>query len=304
VRILCVDDDPEILAALADALEALGFEVARAGTGAKAIDAYLEGGADLVVLDLELPDMQGVDVCRAVKTLAGGSFLPVLFLTGHSDRATHIRVLDGGGDDYCTKPTSIEELAAHIRVLLRARNREQVLEHESGRYRRIALLDPLTELGNRRAFDQELEREWSHVERHGHALALLVADADRFKAVNDRHGHRAGDGILRNIARSIAGATRQGDSAFRQGGDEFALLLPETDLAGALVVAERIRADVALSGRKTTIPVTVSIGAAAAPGPGIHASLDLVEAADRALYEAKVAGRDRSVAATPHSVRP
>jgi diguanylate cyclase (GGDEF)-like protein len=293
-RVLCVDDDAENLFCVTAALEEFGFETRSARSGEDAVEVFRGDGADLVVLDLGLPGMDGVATCRALRASSGSS-LPVIFLTGCSDVATRVRILDAGGDDYCMKPFLAEELAARVRVHLRRRDREKQLEIESRQYRSFAYRDPLTELGNRRAFDADLAREWARHERHGRALALLIADVDRFKEVNDRFGHGAGDTLLQSVGQSIAHAIRLTDFAFRQGGDEFAVLMPDTDGAGALAVAERVRQAVSHEAPRMAGPISLSIGVATALDSGVHDVAALVAAADRSLYAAKDAGRDRVV---------
>lgn len=296
VRVLHIDDDADMRRSLAEALTEHGFEVRGAADGQQGIDAFLRGGADVVLLDLGLPGMDGVSVCQALKTLAADAFLPVIFLTGQSDATTRVRVLEEGGDDYCAKPFGLEELCARIHVLLRIRDRELGLEHEARKLAQLALEDPLTELGNRRAFDAALDREWARTQRTGNAVGLLLVDIDRFKQLAERHGHETGDLVLRGIARRIARAIRHYDAAFRFGGEEFAVLLPEATPGGAVTVGERIRRSVAAR-TIGALSLTVSIGVAVAPDPAIADRAALVGCADRALFEAKSAGRDRVVSA-------
>ncbi|MBI3725708.1 GGDEF domain-containing protein, partial [bacterium] len=164
---------------------------------------------------------------------------------------------------------------------------------------------------NRRSFEAELERAWARLERGGRPLALLMVDIDRFKAFNDRYGHRTGDAVLSATARAIKEAIRKGDQAFRLGGEEFVVIAPEATRDGALVVAERVRAAVAAqkvepppdASSTRLLSVTVSVGVAVAPEPSIGNAAALLEATDRALYDAKAAGRDRVALATtavPH----
>lgn len=301
-RILYIDDDSDARNAIATALTQRGFVVSTCRDGASGLADLARTPADLILLDLTLPGgLDGIEVCRKVKRLAGEEFLPVIFLTARADIRDKVRALEAGGDDFCVKPIFVDELEARMKVLLRLRAREVLLASETQKFRQIALADPLTELGNRRAFESELERAWARVERSGRPLALLIADIDRFKAFNDRYGHRTGDEVLRSVAGAIQRATRKGDGAFRLGGEEFVVVAPETGREGALLIAERLRHSVAMtkvapppdSSSTRHLSVTVSVGLATAPDSSIANGPALLEAADRALYDAKAAGRDR-----------
>jgi diguanylate cyclase (GGDEF)-like protein len=304
-RVLYIDDDADARRLLANALALRGYEVRVAADGAQGLAELRREPADVILLDLRLRGMDGIEVCRNIKLLAGETFLPVIFLMAQTDVSEKVKALEGGGDDFCVKPVFLDELDARIRVLLRLRSRERRLMSETQKFRKIALIDPLTELGNRRAFDVELERAWARVERGQRPLALLMADIDRFKAFNDRYGHRTGDEVLKAVAKALAGAVRRGDSAYRFGGEEFVVLAPEASREGAVLIAERIRR--AVSAEKVSPPpdssstkplsFTVSLGLAVVPDPAIPTRAALIECADRALYDAKAAGRDRVVVA-------
>ncbi|MBI3725625.1 diguanylate cyclase [bacterium] len=291
-RVLCIDDDPDMRLPLAEALSEQGFDVRSAPDGAGGIDAFLDGGADVVLLDLALPDMDGVAVMKALKTLAADAFLPVIFLTARTDNETKVEALEKGGDDFCGKPCSLEELTARIHAALRKRDRELKLESESGRFRRLALVDALTSLGNRRAFETDLDREWARMARSGAPLALLVAEIDHWKLFNERHGRAVGDRVLRDVATAIEKTLRQTDRAFRYGGEEFAALLPDATREGARRAAERVREGVAAL---RSLPITISIGLAVAPDAALATSAELVGASHAALSDAKASGRDRVV---------
>ncbi len=304
-RVLYIDDDADARRLLAKALSLRGYEVRASADGPSGLAELKREPADVVLLDLRLPGMDGIEVCRQVKALAGETFLPVIFLTAQTDVTEKVKALEGGGDDFCVKPVFLDELDARIRVLLRLRSRERRLMNETQKFRRIALVDPLTELGNRRAFESELERSWARVERNQRPLALLIADIDRFKAFNDRYGHRTGDEVLKAVAKALNSAVRKGDSTYRLGGEEFVVLAPEATREGAVIIAERIRRAVATekvspppdSSSTRPLSVTVSVGLAVVPDPGIPSRAALIECADRALYDAKAAGRDRVVVA-------
>jgi diguanylate cyclase (GGDEF)-like protein len=310
-RVLYIDDDADARRLLAKALSLRGYEVRSAPDGPQGLAELKREPADVVLLDLRLPGMDGIEVCRNVKQLAGDTFLPVIFLTAQTEVADKVKALEGGGDDFCVKPVFLDELDARIRVLLRLRSRERRLMNETQKFRRIALVDPLTELGNRRAFETELERAWSRVERSQRPLALLIADIDRFKAFNDRYGHRTGDEVLKAVGKALASAVRKGDAAFRLGGEEFVVLAPEASREGAVIIAERIRRAVASekvspppdSSSTKPLSVTVSVGLAVVPDSAITNRAALIECADRALYDAKAAGRDRVVVAAATASR-
>jgi diguanylate cyclase (GGDEF)-like protein len=310
-RILYIDDDADARVLMSKALALRGYDVTGAQDGPTGLAELRRQLPDLVVLDLTLPGMDGIEVCQKAKEIAGDTYLPVIFLTAQTDVQEKVRAFDSGGDDFCVKPVFLDELDARMRVLLRVGSRERKLLNETARFRRIALVDPLTDLGNRRAFETELERGWARMERTARPLALIIADIDRFKAFNDRYGHRTGDEVLKGVARALQSAVRKGDTAFRLGGEEFVVLAPESTREGAILIAERIRRAVSIekvapppdASSTRALSVTVSLGVAVAPDGSIPNRAALLEAADRALYDAKAAGRDRVVVAAvtvPH----
>ncbi len=216
------------------------------------------------------------------------------------ERLTEPGVLTGA-DDFCIEPATVEEVEARIRMLVSRDVRARRLEAKTRRFERIALVDALTGLFNRRAFEDELERAWARASRRDEPLTLIMADLDRFKALNDRHGHTAGDAVLRAVGAALSSTIRGDDHAYRLGGEEFAVIAQGTPVGGALVLAERIRVAIASLRIAPTseadaapLTVTVSLGASLRD-PAMKAPSDLVEAADRALYGAKAAGRNRIV---------
>ncbi|MCW8138498.1 MAG: diguanylate cyclase [Planctomycetota bacterium] len=288
-RILYVEGDAEARARVTVSLSRLGYALVCVDDGPAALRAVETDPPDAVLLGLRLVGMEPIEVCSRLKALAT-AFLPVLYLTTESDVDEKVRVLEAGGDDFCVEPMRVAELDARIRVLLRMREREGRLTSQSNRFRIIAYVDALTEVGNRRAFDRAWTEAWAAL-APGRCLALLIIDIDHFRRVNELHGHAGGDGALRAVARTLQTAVRHGDEVFRFGGEEFAVIAINADRAGALAMGERIREAVARS--DGPIALTVSVGVAVGDVGLVGGAAALFAAADGALYDAKARGRDR-----------
>ena len=280
--ILLVEDDPNLSVMLSRQLARAGYFVQAASTIAAARELASHSW-DLAILDRNLPDGDGVDLCRELRLAAPHAY--IVMLTGVSSEEGKLEGFACGADDYVTKPAQIGELMARIRAGLRiVELQKQLLE--------MSQTDPLTSLRNRRAFDERLGEAFEHARRYGRPLSLAIIDVDHFKAINDGHGHDAGDAVLRGVAKTIVSRTRQTDFAARVGGEEFAILLPETALLEALQFGEKLRAGIAsepVFGRR----VTVSIGIASVPHSHVPGTAELFRAADQALYRAKENGRNR-----------
>lgn len=294
--ILIVDDNIHLIALMGKMLEPLA-RVIFATNGQAALREMRKSRPDLVLLDQEMPGMSGDEVSAAMRDDPDLRDIPVIFVTGHNDVDAEVRALTAGAVDFIAKPVHEAILLARVKTQLR-------LKGLSDELRRSAALDGLTGIANRAAFDSRLAIEWARASRNGAPLSLLLLDVDHFKQYNDHYGHPAGDRCLQAIAKALDGVSRRAnDLAARVGGEEFAVLLPDTSLAGARVAAERLREDIlALEmphARSSTLPlVTVSIGAAHwVPGNSETAcrSSDLIDWADRALYAAKAAGRNQVV---------
>ncbi len=302
-NILIVDDDPGAVRLLGKLVCDLGT-TRFASSGTDALRLASTQAPDLVLLDAEMEGMSGFDVCVALKADPALADVPVIFVTSHRDESFEVRGFEAGASDFIIKPVNATLVAARVRAQLRFKRMSDELKLQ-------ALLDPLTALGNRRRFERALDSEWLRARRGGTPLSLLLVDVDHFKAYNDRYGHPAGDACLRLIAGALrAACLRPADLAARCGGEEFALLLPETDAAGAQRVAERVLEGVAALGlpheASATAPiVTVSLGVASyaerlriveGEGPARGQPVgpqDLVAVADAALYDAKGRGRAR-----------
>lgn len=289
-RVLIVDDQPIIIQALYQAFSA-EHDVFMATSGEQALAFCRATPPDLVLLDVVMPGMDGLAVCRELKRDPKMTSIPVIFVTALNDSDEEAACWDAGGVDFITKPVNARTVRNRVRAHL-------TLKHQADLLRQLAWIDGLTGIANRRQFDERLSREWQRCRRNGHVLSVATIDFDFFKAYNDTYGHLAGDDCLRLVASALqACVARPGDLAARIGGEEFSCILPESDLAGCLVVAERIERSI----RELNIPhegaatefVTVSVGiASTVPGKGMDPN-DLLRRADEGLYEAKRTGRSR-----------
>jgi two-component system, cell cycle response regulator len=287
MKILIIDDDPAALEIAKARLSKEGVEIVCAGSGVAGLEAAHRENPDLILLDVDMPDMSGFDVCRALKADEQLCMIPILFLSGSSTCEIKIQGLDLGAVDYVTKPFDAFELRARVRAALRTKHLQDLLfEH--------AHIDPLTGLPNRRALDERLQCEWARIERHGGQLSFIMADVDHFKQVNDTHGHYIGDRMLQEVARAIAGQCRDCDLPTRYGGEEFAIIVPDESAATALHLAERCRKEIertCIIVKNRAIHTTASFGVADASRA--ESSEALMKRADAAMYRAKAAGRNR-----------
>ncbi len=241
---------------------------------------------DLILLDVDMPDMNGFDVCRQLKADAELCMVPVIFLSGSGGQEEKVKGLNIGAVDFVTKPFDAFELRARVNAALRTKQMQDLLIKHAN-------IDPLTGLPNRRALDKRLAQEWSGLLRHGRCLSVIMADIDHFKQVNDRFGHPAGDEVLRQVADLLAEGCRETDMPVRYGGEEFIVVAPDTDALAATGFAERLRASICLAPLEVHgqgMEVKVSFGVADSDGQ--NSPEELIQAADEALYCAKEAGRN------------
>jgi diguanylate cyclase (GGDEF)-like protein len=320
-RILIVDADRRVVERLRDALTAeLGHVVVGiAPTSADAISLTSTEAPDLVLSEIPLEgDVDGIDTARIIQGQFG---VPVVYLTANTDPAVLERALQTEPHGYLAKPFHARTLGATIAVALRRHESETTLRGHTAelakqqvelvekskelgalaeRFRQQSILDPLTNLYNRRHLDTVLKRELSLAQREGHAVGLIMFDVDRFKAVNDAFGHAAGDKVLQDIAHYLRSRLRAYDVACRYGGEEVAIVLPGAPLADAMRVAEHLRAGIEslapVDNGRPIGSVTASFGVAAFPDQGTEPD-QLLRSADEALYVAKGEGRNRVVAA-------
>jgi diguanylate cyclase (GGDEF)-like protein len=288
-RILIVDDE-RININLLNALLKTDYKIMVATNGEQAIKAATTGKPDLILLDIVMPDMDGYAVCRQLKTLAETQSIPIIFITAMSNAENETMGFALGAVDYISKPFNSSVVKARVGVHMKLKRKSDLLEN-------LVSLDALTEIPNRRAFDQTREQEWVRGLRTGLPISFVMIDIDLFKQFNDNYGHGAGDECLVRVARALHGCIqRPGDFVARYGGEEFAAILSDTDLDGAMRVAEQFHA--ALAALKiphafsATAPhVTISVGiATTTPVEDLTFEM-LSETADNMLYAAKDAGR-------------
>jgi two-component system cell cycle response regulator len=299
-RILIVEDRPESVAWFAGALEADNAVIA--------VDSFEEtmvqvkgGDYDLVVVSLGLRGFDGLRLCSQLRSLPEGRNVPILVLVSDGDRRKLNQALEMGVNDYLTRPVDRNELTARVRTQLRKKRYADRLRHNVQLSLEMAITDQLTGLHNRRYMSRHLDTLIENSKKSEKPIAFLILDIDYFKSVNDSHGHDMGDEVLREFAKRISANVRGIDLACRYGGEEFVVVMPDTDMDLACSVAERLRRSVeeepfTISRAPHRLNVTISIGIAGSEGEGDSAEA-LLHRADQALYRAKRDGRNRVVAA-------
>jgi diguanylate cyclase (GGDEF)-like protein len=300
-RLLIVDDQPINIQSLYSIFQA-DHEVFMATGGLKAL-AFCQSqpAPDLILLDVMMPDLDGLEVCRRLKADPMLADIPVIFITAQSDPMDETSALEAGGVDFISKPVNPAAVRARVKTHL-------TLKAQSDLLRSLVFLDGLTGVANRRRFDETLENEWRRCQRSRSSLALIMIDIDHFKRYNDCYGHQAGDACLQRVGALLKEAFgRPHDLVARYGGEEFACLMPECGQEGAAVKAEELRASItrlALPHEDSpTAPfVTLSLGLAACVPKSAIKPACLIAAADAALYEAKKTGRNRVASAPEEAV--
>lgn len=297
--ILIIDDDPALRKTLADILRVMGYETITASDGAEGLSLLRECKANVVLIDLGLPDMPGIDLLNRIKTDQPAT--EAIILTGNATLNSAIEATNSGAFSYLLKPYDIDQLLLQIRraiekqqaeekVIERSRELEQANAELETLYevtKTSSLQDPLTGLANRRALELQLEKSFEMAKRYAESFSVIMADIDHFKNYNDTHGHQAGDKLLIRIAEILTLETRSSDYAFRYGGEEFLIILTKTYRTNAHLVAEKLRAAV-----ETKAGITISLGVASYE-ESMAGSEELVKMADAALYRAKGNGRNR-----------
>ncbi len=304
-RVLVVDDDELVRAQLAVLLRLAGYDVQAAGSGEEALRILSAMSCQIVLTDWQMADMDGLSLCRNVRRKDDEGYVYVLMLTVRNSKRDILVGLAAGADDYIVKGAPADEILARMEVGRRITQLESSLRASNQENGRLSITDALTGAHNRRYLMRNLPRELERARRYDHPLAILSCDLDRFKRVNDRFGHEAGDQTLQTfVMRSTSCLREATDWIVRSGGEEFVLVLPETTLEGASCVAKKVRQVLAAEPIATSagsLFVTVSIGVTAVETAEEVASVSVVEllrAADRCLYVSKNLGRDRVTAAS------
>ena len=298
--VLIVDDDDLVLARLRDLVVAAGYRVSTATNGIQALQQLEASPASIVITDLNMPGMDGLELCRRIRQRVSAGYVYIVFLTGRDDERHILAGLDAGADDYLSKRTSTAQFTARLNTAKRILALEYSLKSALESKRKLAITDTLTGIYNRRYLLRHLDRELKRAQRFGGDVSLLLLDVDHFKEINDTYGHPVGDHVLIHLTRVVAKCLQRAtDWCARLGGDEFAVVLEGATLGDARVCAERVRHAVGNSSIDTSagpIRITVSIGISAL-GEVVDRSAatvqTLLERADSALYESKSGGRNR-----------
>ncbi len=303
--VLIVDDNPTNLQVLSQLLKKAGYKTRVAMDGESAIEQVRSDPPELILLDVQMPGIDGFKTCQKLKEDRSIQDIPVIFITALADLENKVKGLSIGAVDYITKPFQHEEVLARVKVHLMIRFLTQKVQEQSlalqlanHELHRLANLDGLTEVANRRRFDEYFDQEWRRSRRDCLPLSLILCDIDYFKNYNDYYGHQAGDVCLRQVAQSISKTLlRPGDVVARYGGEEFAIILPNTPSEGAVHVAKLLQAQIERlniehAQSKVSSRITLSLGITTILPDASQEAHMLVAAADKALYASKAKGRN------------
>jgi len=294
VKIVVADDSPVYRTLVRETLSDKGYEVKVAVNGREAVELVADYRPALLVTDWEMPDLSGIELIKIVRedpTL----FIYIILLTGNSNKEQVVEGLQSGADDYLTKPFHPGELVARVAVGLRMAELTREIQAKNKLLEELSLTDSLTGLPNRRAFEQWATRELQAAVRHEFGFWVVMADLDRFKSINDNHGHAAGDEVLKQFSAVMQENTRASNICARFGGEEFILALSHVDEAGVRVALERIRCSFAAErfSFAPSLTVTASFGVAGLNSGDMQDLSEILSRADAALYCAKQQGRNR-----------
>ena len=304
-RILIVDDHEDNVELLRARLEAWGFETRTASDGEAALASVEASPPDLILLDVMMPKIDGIEVARRIRANKALPFIPIIMQTALDSTEHKVEGLDAGAHDYITKPIEFAELRARVNSMLQIKRLQEELAERERQLREvnekllfISRVDGLTEVDNRRHLEERLQEMWEHASRLGEELGCVMCDIDKFKSVNDTYGHQVGDEVLRQFAQILKREAREIDRVGRYGGEEFMLLLPGSGIEDAASFAERVRKateEHTFTFEGGELKRTASFGVSAWPDGRVEDAEGLVKAADDALYVAKETGRNRVI---------
>jgi diguanylate cyclase (GGDEF)-like protein len=300
--ILLAEDNPVSRKMLEKMLLKKGFEVTSVENGRQALELFKERFFPIILSDWLMPEMEGPELCRAIRDLKPKGYVYIVLLTAKDTKDDIISGLEAGADDYLIKPAHHAELIARLKNGLRILELERSLKEANEEIRTLSITDTLTGIYNRGYLNERLPQEIKRSIRYQRALSIIIVDIDHFKNVNDSYGHLAGDTVLKGFVQCIVASIRdQIDWTARYGGEEFVVVLPETDFSGAKLLAERLRKAVSqekhlLNGEKIHITASFGVtGFSPATQTGHMTAEKLLHQADESLYQAKHEGRDRVV---------
>jgi diguanylate cyclase (GGDEF)-like protein len=299
--ILMVDDVSQNLQVLGSVLNRAGYGTTSAVNGQKALEQVESTMPDLILLDLMMPDMNGLDVCEMLHSHPHTKDIPIIMLTASSESRHLVSAFQSGAVDYITKPYRVPELLARVKTHLQLKKYREQLQKALSEMEQLVITDALTGIPNRRHLFEFAAKQLHQAKLYQRPLSLLMLDVDHFKKINDNYGHAVGDEVLKLVANNLTRTLRQEDCLSRFGGEEFVAILPDTDIEEAIVIGERVRLNLAESGilaqnQRFNITITVGISALKPNDQNID---DLLKRSDDAFLEAKRSGRNRCVVNHP-----
>ena len=301
LTVLIIEDHPDQRDLLAIVLQREGYRVITAANGVEALEKLNQEEVHIALSDIMMPKMDGFELINKIRSNSALRHIYMILITARIQEGDRVRGLDLGADDYITKPFSFSELLARVRVGSRVVQYQQHLEYQTQ-------TDSLTGLFNRRAFEKKIGEEFERSKRYEHPLSVLIFDIDNFKIINDTYGHHGGDAALIKISEILRDKTRRSDFPSRYGGEEFVLILPDTDQESSLQVAKKFHEEIRSCSFGTAnkpFLLTVSMGLASTSIKEYSDWRQMVDDADRALYQAKNAGKDRIETYLPQeTIRP
>jgi len=289
ITVLVIEDHPDQRDLLAIVLQREGYRVITAANGVEALEKLESEPVQIALSDIMMPKMDGFELIKRIRANASLKSIYLILITARIQEGDRVRGLDLGADDYITKPFSFSELLARVRVGSRVVQYQQYLEYQTQ-------VDSLTGLFNRRAFEKKIQDEFDRSLRYHNPFSLLILDVDNFKTINDTYGHHSGDAVLVKISETLRDKTRKSDFPSRYGGEEFVMILPETDLDSAVQVAGKVHEAIRTHTFGTNthpFKLTVSIGVSSTSSQFYSDWRQMLKDADQALYVAKNSGKDR-----------